>query len=126
MAYRVSKDDFARLVEEALADVPPPFDDLLEEVAIEIRDYPTRQQLQSVELEVGDLLLGLYTGRPRTERSVLDGAVLPDTIQIYQKNIEAVCDSEADLIEQVRTTVLHEIGHHFGMSEEDLDELGYG
>jgi predicted Zn-dependent protease with MMP-like domain len=126
MAYHVSKERFQELVEEALKDVPGEFALYLEEVAVEVRDRPSRADLKRMGLGPRDLLLGLYTGRPRTQRSVLDGPTMPDVIQIFQECIEWVSRNERDLIQQVRKTVLHEIGHHFGMSEEDLDELGYG
>ena len=126
MPYEVSKERFAELVERALADVPPAFAAYLEEVAIEIRDRPTRKQLKSVGLTEDQLLLGLYHGRPRDERSVLDSAVMPDVIYIFQEDVEDASDDEADLVKQVRITVLHEIGHHFGMDEDDLDAIGYG
>ena len=126
MAYHVSKAEFARLVEKALAELPEPFAGYLEEISIEIRDRPTRKQLKNVGLKPDELLLGLYHGRPVTERSVLDSMTLPDVVYIFQEDVELVSDSEADLVREVRTTVLHEIGHHFGMSEEDLDKLGYG
>ena len=126
MPYHTSKAEFADLVEEALSDLPEQFAKFLEEVPIEIRERPTKQQLKSLGLKRNELLLGLYHGRPRTERSVLDGATMPDVIYIFQEDIELASDSRDDLVEQIRTTVLHEIGHHFGMSEEDLDELGYG
>lgn len=126
MAYHVSKNEFNSLVEQALAELPPPFDEYVEEVAIEIRDRPSPQQLTGVGLDKGELLLGLYHGHPRTERHVDAGPALPDIIYIFQYNIERACESRQDLVRQVRTTVLHEIGHHFGMSEEHLDDLGYG
>ena len=126
MAYHVSKAQFAKLVERALAELPEPFAQHLEEVSIEIRDRPTRRQLADLGLEHDELLLGLYHGRPRTERSVLDGPVMPDVIYIFQEDVELASDSEKQLVDEVRTTVLHEIGHHFGMGENDLDELGYG
>ena len=126
MPYRVSKSTFAELVERALAELPAEFAAFLEEVPVEIRDRPTRRQLKSVGLDEDELLLGLYHGRPRTERSVLDSGAMPDVIYLFQDDIEQVSDSEADLIREVRTTVLHEIGHHFGMDEDDLDALGYG
>ncbi len=126
MAYRVSKHRFGELVEEALAEVPPEFSDYLEEVSLEVRDRPTLEQLRSLGTRKGTLLLGLYHGRPRTQRSVEDSATMPDIIYIFQDSIEQVSRSEPELVEQVRKTVLHEIGHHFGMSEEDLDNLGYG
>ena len=126
MAYRVGKDEFERLVATALADVPEPFARILEEVAVEVRDRPSPGQLKRTRMRRGDLLLGLYQGRPITERSVMDSGTMPDVIYVFQDSIEQVCRNEQELIEQVRTTVLHEIGHHFGLDEEDLDELGYG
>ena len=126
MAYHVSRSEFAKLVEQALADLPEPFAAHLEEVSVEIRDRPTRKQLKSVGLEPDELLLGLYVGRAMTERSVLDSGTLPDVIYIFQDDVEMVSNSRADLVREVRTTVLHEIGHHFGMDEDQLDELGYG
>jgi predicted Zn-dependent protease with MMP-like domain len=124
MAYSVSKTRFGELVQQALDEVPPDLERYLEEITIEIRDLPAREELRGVG--GNGILLGLYRGRPRTQRSVEEEMVLPDVILIFQKNIEAVCASEMELVHQVRTTVLHEIGHHFGMSEKDLDELGYG
>jgi predicted Zn-dependent protease with MMP-like domain len=126
VAYRVSKSRFAELVEKALEELPVEFAQFLEEVPIEVRDLPTRQETGGVKLEPGHLLLGLYRGRPRTLRSVEDTGAMPDVIYIFQEPIQQVCSSEAELIRQVRTTVLHEIGHHFGMNEEDLSRLGYG
>ena len=126
MPYHVSKQRFAELVEEALRELPEPFAQHLEEVSVEIKDRPTAKQLKQSGLEEDDLLLGLYVGHPMTQRSVEYSGVLPDAIYIFQEDVELASDSERELIEQVRTTVLHEIGHHFGMDEDDLDELGYG
>ena len=126
MAYEVSKERFAELVERALADVPPPFREYLEEVAIEIRDRPTRKELRSVGLRDDELLFGLYPGIARDQRSVEHSGVMPDVIYIFQEDHEDACDSEEELVREVRTTVLHEIGHHFGMDEDDLHRLGYG
>jgi predicted Zn-dependent protease with MMP-like domain len=126
MAYHVSKAKFAALVEQALAELPEQFADFLEEVPVEIRDRPTRKQLKDAGLGKDELLLGLYHGVPRPDRSVEHSGRMPDVIYIFQEDIELVSETEADLVGQVRVTVLHEIGHHFGLSEEDLDELGYG
>ena len=126
MPHHVSKARFAELVEKAAAGLPTQFANALIEVPIEIRDRPSTKMLRSLGLEDDELLLGLYHGRPRTERSIEDSGRLPDVIYIFQEDVELVSENETDLIEQVRTTVLHELGHHFGMSEEDLDELGYG
>ena len=126
MAYHVSKTVFGGLVERALADLPEQFAQHLEEVPIEIRARPTRGELKRLGLEDDELLLGLYDGIPLTERSVEHSGVRSPVIYLFQDDIEIASDSEAELIQQVRTTVLHEIGHHFGMDEDDLDELGYG
>ena len=126
MPYRVSKQRFAELVEEALRELPEPFAAHLEEVSVEIKDRPTDKQLKDQGLEDDELLLGLYVGHPMTERSVEYSGMLPDAIYVFQEDIELVSRSEKELIQQVRTTVLHEIGHHFGMDENDLDDLGYG
>ena len=126
MAYHVDMPTFEALVERALAELPTQFAEFLEEVPLEIRPRPTRKQLERVGLGKRDLLLGLYDGIPLTERSVEHSGVRPAVIYIFKEDVELASDSEQDLIEQVRTTVLHEIGHHFGMDEEDLDELGYG
>ncbi|HEY2843433.1 MAG TPA: metallopeptidase family protein [Bryobacteraceae bacterium] len=121
----ISRDEFATLVEQALEELPEEFAEFLEEVPIEIRDRPTARQLQRARVPRNGLLLGLYEGRPRTRRSVEDSGVMPDVIYIFQEHIEATARSSEDLVRQVRITVLHEIGHHFGMSEEDLERLGY-
>ena len=127
MPYHVSKARFGELVEQALSELPAAFAEQLEEVPVEVRDYPTRSQTKHAQRDGREgLLLGLYHGRPLTSRSVEDSGRMPDVIYLFQKNIEEVCDSEAELVEQVRVTVLHEIGHHFGMDEEDLDDVGYG
>jgi predicted Zn-dependent protease with MMP-like domain len=126
MPFRVSKRRFGELVERALDELPEQFAELLEEVPVEVRDRPSPAQLQQLGLGRGELLLGLYQGRPRTERSVEDSGRLPDVIYIFQEPIEWVSAGEEELVQQVRKTVLHEIGHHFGLDEEDLDELGYG
>jgi len=122
----VSKAEFERLVERALGELPAKFADFLEEVPVEVQNRPTRKQLKSVGLDEDHLLLGLYDGLPLTQRSVEHSGVRPAVIYIFKEDIELASDTEEELIEQVRTTVLHEIGHHFGMSEDDLDELGYG
>ena len=126
MAYHVSSAIFEQLVERALAELPEQFAEFLEEVPLEVRPRPTRAQLKRLGLGEDDLLLGLYEGIPLTERSVEHSGVRPAVIYIFKEDVELASDTEAELVDQVRTTVLHEIGHHFGMDEDDLDELGYG
>ncbi len=125
MAYRVSKAQFGALVEEAIAELPEEFAQFLEEVPIEVRDNPDESHLRGAHVGPGGLLLGLYVGRPRTMRSVEDSGAMPDVIYIFQEPIQTVCNSREQLLRQVRVTVLHEIGHHFGLGEDDLTRLGY-
>ena len=124
MAYRVSKRRFGLMVEEALATLPPQFQEFIEEVPVEVRDRPT--EAQASHFDSKGLLLGLYVGRPRTQRSVEESGRMPDVIYIFQESIEQVSNNEPELVDQVRKTVLHEIGHHFGLDEDDLSNLGYG
>ena len=126
VAYRVSKSKFAELVQRALEELPEEFEEFLEEVPVDVRQKPDAGHKAAVKLAPGALLLGLYRGRPRTQRSVEDSGAMPDVIYIFQDSIEQVCHSEEELVRQVRTTVLHEIGHHFGLDEDDLSRLGYG
>jgi predicted Zn-dependent protease with MMP-like domain len=124
VAYRVSKAKFAELVQAALATLPEAFAKFLEEVPVEVEDDPGPRHLRAAGVR-GGTLLGLYRGRPRTVRSVEDSGTLPDVIYIFQRPIESICNSEEELVRQVYITVLHEIGHHFGLSEQDLERLGY-
>jgi predicted Zn-dependent protease with MMP-like domain len=132
MAYHVSRERFSELVERALAELPPQFAHHLEEVPVEVKTRPSRKLLRSLGMEEDELLLGLYHGRALTERSVEYSAGRPgetsplDVIYVFQEDIELVSESEQDLVREVRTTVLHEIGHHFGLDEDDLERLGYG
>ena len=79
-----------------------------------------------MDLPRGEVLLGYYQGVPLTQKSVSAPFEYPERILIFQANIEACCRTRKEIVQQVRKTVLHEIGHHFGMDEDDLEELGYG
>jgi predicted Zn-dependent protease with MMP-like domain len=125
MSCRVSKEAFHNIVEKALEELPEQFSEALETMTLEVRDYPTRKMLQDAELGDGFSLLGLYHGRPLTERSVHDTGAMPDVIYLFQRELEALCDSPEDLQEEIRKTLLHELGHYFGLDEEDLERLGY-
>ena len=89
-----------------------------------------RRAMENVALFVDDSedldLLGLYDGVPLTERGNDYTAVLPDRIMIYRNTICAICETEAEIVEQVRITVIHEVAHHFGIDDDSLDELGWG
>lgn len=122
---RLSDDEFEELVDEALESLPEEFQQYLRDVLIEVEDRPDADTARGLGLDDRRSLLGLYHGVPLTERSVQHSGRLPDRITIYKTNIEAVCRSRKQVVKQVRTTVLHEVGHHFGLDEDDLESKGY-
>jgi predicted Zn-dependent protease with MMP-like domain len=115
---------FEMLVDQALDSLPPEIQDWLDNVAIVVGAWPTAQQLAQAGLRRGNLLFGLYVGVPKTRRGFTYGEVVPDKIVIFQRPIEQVCRTPAQVRECVRKTVLHEIGHHFGLDEDDLRAAG--
>jgi predicted Zn-dependent protease with MMP-like domain len=123
----VDYEAFSELVAEALDSLPEQFLDRMENVEVLIEEWPSADDLQDAGLDPRDkaALLGLYHGVPLTNRGSSYSA-LPDTITIYQKPIERLCGDGGDEIrEQVRHTVIHEIAHYYGISDERLDELGF-
>lgn len=113
-------------MKRAANELPDQFAHALDNIRIDIRDRPTRAQLRSVGLNDDELLLGLYEGTPLTERHVDSPPTMPDVIYLFQHDLEDACDTEDQLAEEVRITLLHEIGHYFGLDEDELDALGYG
>lgn len=113
---------FEQLVEEALAELPARYRERLENIVVIVEDYPRGPRRRKQASQDEDLLLGEFVGTPRTEKSVFETA-FPDQIFLYQKNIEAVCETEEETREQVRLTVLHELGHYFGLEEDELEHL---
>lgn len=111
---------FRNLVKEALVDLPTEFAAKLDNVAVVIEDHPTEEQREARDGRSDTVLFGLYEGVPRTERGGGYTMVLPDKITIFQKSFEKLFDSEEEVRREVRSTVLHEIGHHFGLREKDL------
>ena len=114
---------FASLVEEAVALIPPPFDEALDEVAIVIADDPTPAQLAEGGLAPDDTLYGLYEGTPRTVYAA-DWSTSPNKITIFRLPLEEDFPDPDDLREEVVLTVIHELAHHLGIDEDRLEELG--
>jgi predicted Zn-dependent protease with MMP-like domain len=124
----VHRDRFLQLVKNELDRLPRQFRSRIHNVAVLVEDLPpeqvaSRSARRPRALQPRELLLGVYRGIPATKRSVFDLPTGPDTIVLYQKNIEAVCSSEDEIREQVRRTVIHELGHYFGMDEDQLRDV---
>ncbi len=122
----VSRARFERLVADALRGIPADLRRALDNVEVIVDDRPTDVHLAEAGLEPGDALYGLYHGTPLPERSPLQPYALPDVITIFQRPIEDDCETEEEMREEIRRTVVHEIAHYFGFDEERLAELGYG
>jgi len=116
MAIEVSREEFEGYVEKALATIPDALVALVENCVILVEDDPPADEPD---------LLGLYDGVPLTDRGSWYGGVLPDRIFIYRNPTLDICDNVQDVIEEVHTTVVHEIAHHFGIDDDRLHELGY-
>lgn len=115
---------FMKLVEEAMDRLPKRFRERMNNVAVLVRPRPHRARRAGDPPRRRDVLvLGEFIGVPQTERSQFALSSGPDYIVLYQKNIEAVCGSAAEVREQVRLTLIHELGHYFGMTEEQLREV---
>jgi predicted Zn-dependent protease with MMP-like domain len=121
---RYSREAFEILITEALESLPQEIQSWLDNVAIIVAEQPTPEQLASGHVGPQDLLFGLYVGVPKTKRGFTYGEVVPDKIVIFQRPIELVCHTPEQVRDQVRRTVLHEIGHHFGMDEVQLRQAG--
>ena len=113
---------FERLVGVAMRHLPRNFARYLDNVALLVVDEPSPAQRAAQGLGPDETLLGLYEGIPQTQRTSSYGMVLPDRITLFRKPIEAACATEADLIDEIRRTVIHEVAHHCGYEEEQLHE----
>ena len=114
---------FERFVADALAGIPRRFRDAMTNLAIVVEDEPGRELLREMEIEPPDTLFGLYQGTPLTERRWDYGNALPDRILLFQGPHEREADDEDDLVVSIGETLIHEIGHYFGMSEEQIEEI---
>ncbi|MBI4484859.1 MAG: metallopeptidase family protein [Acidobacteria bacterium] len=114
---------FDRLVADALRTIPRRFRKAMANIAIVVEDEPADELLQEMEIEPPDTLLGLYQGTPLTERRWDYGNALPDRIFLFQGPHEREAEDEDDLVVAIGETLIHEIGHYFGLSEEEIEEI---
>jgi len=119
----VQRERFEKLVADALASIPRRFRDAMKNIAIVVEDEPSRALLREMDITPPGTLLGLYSGTPLTERRWDYGNTLPDRIQLFQGPHERSAKDEDDLVVAIGETLIHEIGHYFGMSEEQIEEI---
>ena len=122
----MTRERFVKLIEEVLDSLPPEFRSRIQNLAVLVEDRPPsarRPMRKAGPAKNQRLILGVFHGVPATQKSVFDLCAGPNHIVLYQKNIEAICSNEAEIRHEVRCTVLHELGHYFGMSEFQLRNL---
>ena len=117
---RLTPREFESLVEEALADLPQEFAQLLDNVAIVVEEEPSDDDLDALDDDSDDELLGIYRGVSRAERSYDMLPTLPDQIAIFRGPILRVARSRRDAIDEIRETVIHELGHYFGLDDDEM------
>ena len=123
----MTREHFVDVVEQSLDSLPEEFRSRIRNVAVLVEDFPPNQfppnQPSTLAGQPTRLLLGVFHGVPTTRKSIFDLPSGPDHIVLYQKNIEAICSSEAEVRRQIRLTVIHELGHYFGLDEEHLKDV---
>ncbi len=119
----MTRERFNELVDEALAAIPEEFRAAMQNIAVVIEDAPALGQLHDAGVAPPNTLLGLYQGVPLTEREWAHGNMLPDKITLFQQPIEANSRSEEDIVVAIGETLIHEIGHYFGLSEEEIADI---
>ena len=119
----MTRERFESLVREAIDTIPRRFRKHLENLAVIVEDVPPADLLAEMGIEPPDTLFGLYHGTPLTERTWDFGNALPDRITLYQVPIEEASDDEDELVVTIGETLIHEVGHFFGLSEEELETI---
>jgi len=123
---------FDEQLELVLERLPPLVHELIEKVPLHVEDHPSAETMAELGVRYREQLCGLYTGIPLTDRSVQHSGTMPDVVTIFREGIlEAARDARGRvhtdrLREEIRMTILHELAHHHGLDEDELDELGYG
>ena len=119
----MTRERFEALVAEAYRSIPRGFRRRLKNVAIVVEDEATRDLLDDMGLEPPETLFGLYQGTPLTQRGWTFGNQLPDRIVLFQASIEDACENEDEIYGTIAETLIHEAGHYFGLSEEEIEEI---
>ena len=119
----MTREKFEKLVAEAITLIPKRFRREMKNIAVVVEDEPSAELLDEMEIEPPDSLYGLYQGTPLPERSATWGNTLPDCVTLFQKPIEEDCDDDDDVRMVIGETLIHEVGHYFGLSEEEIEEI---
>jgi predicted Zn-dependent protease with MMP-like domain len=119
----MTREQFEKLVGEAVALIPKRFRREMKNLALVVEEEPGEDLLEEMEIEPPDTLYGLYQGTPLPERTWGYGNSLPDRITIYQRPIEEDCEDEDEMRAVIGETLIHEVGHYFGLSEEEIEEI---
>ena len=122
---KLSEEEFDAIVKRALHRVPAEIGQHLDNIIISVRKRPSKKMLREMDVPEDDTLFGVFEGVPLIERSVTSPPLFPDSILLFQEPLEAACETIEQLEEEIEVTVVHEIAHFVGMSEERLAELGY-
>lgn len=117
---RVPPEEFEVLVEKALDGLPEEFAELLENVAVMVAEEPDPEDLEAMGFDPDEELFGLYQGVPLSDRDTFYSGAMPDRVLIYRGPILRACADRRAVIREVRDTVIHELGHHFGLDEDDM------
>lgn len=121
----MTREHFERLVQEAVYGIPRHFRHEMENVAVVVEDSPSADLLAEMGIVPPDTLYGLYQGVPLLERDWAHGNILPDRITIFQQSIVEDCDDDEAIVRAVGETVIHEFGHYFGLSEEEIENIEF-
>jgi len=116
----MTREEFESAVAEAVRGLPVGFRRKLENISVHVADRPTARMLREAGVPPGRTLLGLYQGVPYTKRGVHYGNVLPDRVILFQGTIEAACPDPSQLPQRIRDVLVHEMGHYFGLSDEEM------
>lgn len=122
----IDREAFEKLVSRALAELPAWVQAALDNVEVTVAETPSAAQRRRMGLRPGETLLGLYEGVPQTRRTSFYGLVLPDKVTLFRRPILAACHTPEEVEERVRSIVIHELAHHFGIDDDRLRELGAG
>lgn len=122
--YELDEDEFLEIAQAVVAEIEDPIKTVLQETAFFVQPFPAEELLTEADPPFDPQILGLFVGQSLLEQSVADPARMPSTMYLFQHNVERVATSREELEREIRITVLHEIGHHLGLDEDDLEERG--